>query len=283
MENVEWWQIILKFDPRYRFHNWHTIKDQTMALYYEKKEEIKLVINKIPGKAAFTADMWTATNGIAFLSLTMHYIDVSWELKNFLLDVIPMSVRHTGKNMADTIMAVLCEFDLAEKILALTTDNASSMLSCYTFMAARLETEFENRNFAHYRCAAHVLNLAVTQGIKLIDMSVEKERTLMAYIKSSHPVNEDLKALCKVKEIAYLAPKLDVKMRWNSTYYMLEKFTRMETALNLLAADDLIVHQRYPNRNDRVKIKVCKLCVFFFLIYYTNISSTGYNVSSRTN
>jgi len=114
-------------------------------------------------------------------------------------------------------------------------------------------------------------------------MSVEKVRTLMAYIKSSHPVNEDLKALCKVKEIAYLAPELDVKTRWNSTYYMLEKFTRMETALNLLAADDLIVHQRYPNRNDRVKIKVCKLCVFFFPIYYTNISSTGYNVSSRTN
>ena len=80
----------------------------------------------------------------------MHYIDASWELKNFLLDVIPMSVRHTGENMADAIMAVLCEFDLAEKILALTTDNASSMLSCYTFMAARLETEFENRNFTHY-------------------------------------------------------------------------------------------------------------------------------------
>ena len=93
-----------------------------MALYYEKKEEIKLVINKIPGKAAFTADMWTATNGIAFLSLTMHYIDGSWELKNFLLDVILMSVCHTGENMADAIMAIFCEFDLAEKILALTTN-----------------------------------------------------------------------------------------------------------------------------------------------------------------
>src|SRR5256885_12015338 len=41
--------------------------------------------------------------------------------------VIPMSVRHTGENMADAIMAVLCEFDLAEKILALTTDNALSI------------------------------------------------------------------------------------------------------------------------------------------------------------
>ena len=184
-----------------------------MALYYEKKEEVKLVINKIPGKAAFTADMWTATNGIAFLSLTIHYIDASWELKNFLLDVIPMSVRHTGENMADAIMAVLRKFDLMEKILALTTDNALSMIICSTFMAEELKTEFENQNFAHYRCAAHVLNLAVTQGIKSINASVDKVKTLMTYIKSSHPVNENLKGLCRVKEIAYLAPELDIKTR----------------------------------------------------------------------
>ena len=154
-----------------------------MALYKEKKE-VKLVISNIPGKASFTADMWTATNGTAFLSLTIHYINTSWELKNFLLDIIPMSVRHTGANMADAIMAVLREFDLVEKTLALTTDNASSMLFCGTIMAEELEREFDNLNFAHYQCTAHVLNLTITQGIKLIDESVEKVRVLVTYIKS---------------------------------------------------------------------------------------------------
>jgi hypothetical protein len=61
-----------------------------------------------------------------------------------------MSVCHTGENIANTIMAVLCEFDLVKKILALITDNASSMLSCYTFIVEKLETEFENQNFAYY-------------------------------------------------------------------------------------------------------------------------------------
>ena len=120
-------------------------------------------------------------------------------------------------------MAVLYKFDLMEKTLALTMDNASSMLACGTIMAAELEREFDNLNFAHYRCAAYVLNLTVGQGIRLIDESVGKVRALMTYIKSSHPLNEALKALCNMKGIAYLTPEVDVKTRWNSTYYMLKK------------------------------------------------------------
>ena len=37
---------------------------------------------------------------------------------------------------------------------------------------------------------------------------------------------------------------------------MLEKWKKMEPALNLLAADDLTIYQRYPNDNDRNNINV---------------------------
>ncbi|CAB4424695.1 unnamed protein product [Rhizophagus irregularis] len=151
-------------------------------------------------------------------------------------------------------MGVLREFGLAEKTLALTTDNASSMVSCDKFIVEELENEFRNLDFAHYRCAAHVLNLAVGNGLNLICESVKKVRSLMSYIKTFQPVRDSLKALCEVKGINYLAPELDVATRWNSTFYMLEKWKRMEPALNLLAADDSNVRQRYLNDFDRVKI-----------------------------
>jgi len=88
-----------------------------------------------------------------------------------------------------------------------------------------------------------------------VDQSIEKVMALMSYIKFSHPLNEALKALCQMKKTPYLAPELDVKTKWNSTYYMLEKWSKMEAALNLLVADDQTVHQRYPNENDLDKIK----------------------------
>jgi len=221
VECPQWRQMISKFDPRYRFHNRQTTKEQIMNQFNDKKTQVKNLIAGILGKVSFTSDMWTASNSDAFLSLTIHYVDNNWEFKNFLLDIIPFSVRHTGVNMGDAIMNVLYEYGLAGKALALTTDNASSMVVCGNYLADELEFEFDNLTFAHYRCAAHVLNLAVTKGIELVDESVVKVRKLMHFIKTSSPVNNALKALCSVKNITYLAPELDVKTRWNSTYYML--------------------------------------------------------------
>ena len=78
----------------------------------------------------------------------------------------------------------------------------------------------------------------------------------MSYIKASHFINNRLKILCNVKGINYLASELDIKTRWNSTYYMLEKWKWMEPALNLLAADNPSINQRYLNHNDHNNINV---------------------------
>ncbi|CAG8685125.1 9397_t:CDS:2 [Cetraspora pellucida] len=220
VENKEWQEMISNFDPRYRFHNRHTLKDNIVELYEKKKVNIKLVLNNILGKVSFTSDIWTAANKIAFLSLTIHYIDTSWKLKNFLLDIIPMDVRHTECNIANNILRVFHEFNLAEKTLALTTNNASSMITCGKAITEKLEKEFENFSFAHYRCITHVLNLAVVQGIELIDNSIEKIRSLINCIKNSQPINDALKAL----------------------------------SLNLLAADNKLVCKYYSNDNDRIII-----------------------------
>src|SRR6266542_4719416 len=57
VECNEWRQMISKFDPRYRFHSRHTTKDQIMSLFQEKKEQVMLVVNQVPGKISFTTDM----------------------------------------------------------------------------------------------------------------------------------------------------------------------------------------------------------------------------------
>ena len=248
--------MIQTFDQRYSFHNRKTTKQQILNLFEEKRMDIKKTIAQISGKVSLTSDMWTASNNDAFLSLTIHFVDNNWVLKNFLLDIIPFSIRHTGINMATAIMNVLQEFDLAEKTLALMTDNASSMIGCANYMAEELELDFNNFTFAHYRCAAHVLNLAVNQGMEFIDESILKVRSLMSYLRASSTTNAELKVLCDIKNIKYLAPELDIKTRWNSTYYMLDKWQKMEPAINMLAADNRIIQRKCPSNNDCQKIQV---------------------------
>lgn len=201
--------------------------------------------------------MWTSTiNREAFLGLTIHYIDSNWHLCNFLLDIIPFAINHSGVNIAQKIMCVLEEFNISKKIIALTTDNESAMLVCGKEITLALNDEFSLLTFSHYRCAAHVLNLGVQKGLKLISNSINKIRNLIRKIKNSTCLCDDLRLLCNMKKIKYLKPILDVETRWNSTYYMLKRFEELQPALTLLVADHQSINNFSFNDNDWIIIKV---------------------------
>jgi len=259
VENEKFINMMYVFDPRYKVPDRHQIKDKVVDEFDKRRLNIHYDILKIPGKVSFTADMWTSTlSSEAYLGLTIHYIDENWTLRRFLLDIIPFKTRHTGINMATAISDVLNEFDLVGKTLALTTDNESAMLVC----GRKLSEEFEralddNYFFSHYRCSAHILNLAAKQGMEIIDEEILNVRKIMIKIKNSVLLCDDLRELCSMEKIEYLRPEVDVDTRWNSTYYMLCKFQRMETALRMLAIKHENVRDLMPSTTAWTKIKVC--------------------------
>ena len=76
-------------------------------------------------------------------------------------------------------MRVLKEFNISNRIISLTTNNESAMIVCGKEIALALDNEFSSMTFSHYRCAAHVLNLGVKQGLKLVDSAVIKAHKLL--------------------------------------------------------------------------------------------------------
>jgi len=207
--------------------------------------------------------MWTSSiDQESFLSLTIHYISADWKLCNFLLDIIPFNISHSGLNIANEIMRVLNEFNISTKVIALTTDNESAMVVCGREIASAFDSGFSSMIFSHYRCAAHILNLGVKQGLKLVDNAIIKVRKVVKTIKKSTRIGNSLKLLCELKKIKYLRPILDVEIRWNSTYYMLQRFMELKPALNLLSVDNELIKSFYPNEQDWIVIEVSKQIVF---------------------
>jgi len=188
--------------------------------------------------------------------LTVHYIDSDWNLCNFLLDIIPLAVRHTGANIAQEITRILREFNISTKIIALTTDNDAAMLVCGREVADSLDNEISSMNFSHYRCAAHVLNLGVKKGLTVVNNSVIKARKIINMIRNSTRLCDSLRAFCALKNINYLKPFPDVETRWNSTFYMLKRFKELEPVLALLAADERSIDALYLDEEDWSSIKV---------------------------
>ncbi|CAI2196647.1 16510_t:CDS:1, partial [Funneliformis geosporum] len=60
-------------------------------------------------------------------------------------------------------------------------------------------------------------------------------RKLMAKIINSVLLCDDLRELYIMEKLEYLRPEVDIETRWNSTYYILCKLQRIETALKMLA------------------------------------------------
>ncbi|GBC43795.1 zinc finger BED domain-containing protein RICESLEEPER 2-like [Rhizophagus irregularis DAOM 181602=DAOM 197198] len=244
------------FDPRYQVPNRQNLKEMVVNKFNTIRKNIGAFMAQIPGKIALTADMWTSkfTND-AFLGLTVHYIDQKWKLQNFLLDIISFTKRHTGINIATSINNVLNDFNLQEKTLALTTDNESAMIVCGRTLRQQLITQLDSQNFRHYRCAAHILNLAAQQGLEMISDEVIKVRELMNKIKHSIVISDQLKNLCSYAKITYLRPELDCKTRWNSTFNMLRKLEKMWRGLQLLAVENKEIQNLMPTNNEWKIIK----------------------------
>jgi hypothetical protein len=73
--------------------------------------------------------------------------------------------------------------------------------------------------FLHMRCAAHILNLIVSDGLKEMDDSVRRVRAAVRFIKDSPSRLVKFKKVAEdenVQTSAFL--KLDVCTRWNSIY-----------------------------------------------------------------
>ena len=111
-------------------------------------------------------------------------------------------------------------------------------------------------NFSHYRCAVHVLNLGVKKGLTTVDNSVMKARKLTNMIRNSTNLTNSLCSFCTVKNMKFLKPIQDIDIRWNSMFYMLQRFKALEPALVLLAADERSISALYPDEEDWNSIRV---------------------------
>ena len=120
----------------------------------------------------------------------------------------------------------------------------------------KLRYDYGNRDFEHVRCAAHVLNLSVSEGMKIVVNSITKLRNFASYIRKSQPLFEDLKRIFQANGRPFLVPDLDVPTRWNSTYIMIEKMFRIREITDDLVEDNPVLKDRYLSDNEWNEISV---------------------------
>lgn len=203
------------------------------------KRKVKELLENAGSRCSLVIDGWTSANQLAFQGVIIRFIDRNWILFNIPIDVTPLSGPHNGANIADALYKVLQEYEITSKVLSITTDNATNMDTFFDAFQVMLEEKlgvpFDKEN-QRIRCLAHIVNLCAKDIMRNVDETestksiIEKLRKGVIGIRGSPQRREIYLRNCTENGIGDLLPIQDVPTRWNSTFDMIERALRIETA-----------------------------------------------------
>ncbi|CAI5957213.1 unnamed protein product [Closterium sp. NIES-64] len=116
-------------------------------------------------RVSFTIDMWTSPNNRAWLVVTGHWIDEGYQLRTMVFEFREIHGRHTGKQMERVVEDTVVQWGLETRCLGFTSDNASSNTAAFRWMPEEGGGQCFFNSRMHFRCLAHVINLAVKAAL----------------------------------------------------------------------------------------------------------------------
>jgi len=169
---------------------------------------------------AITSDIWSGNAKEDYLSVVAHFVNSDWLLEKRMLGMRLIDVSHNGDNIAEHVHAMLEEYGLTEKVISVILDNASANTSAMTILTPKISGYIGNI-FLHQRCACHIINLIVKSGLKRLSPYLDAFRTAISFLNSSNQHIAAYKSYCIAVNQRPRKFGLDMNVRWNSTYHML--------------------------------------------------------------
>lgn len=225
--------------PRFQVPSRRTTTRDTVRHYFKEKAKLKKFFKDSCQRVSLTTDCWTSQQQDGYMTVTASFIDGDWNLHKKVISFFKVK-GHKGEDIGKNLVKCLNEWGL-DKVMAVTVDNASANDSGVTFLRSKLQgTNIAMGKYMHMRCAAHIINLIVKDGLKEVDVSIKRVRAAIRYIKDGTSRLVKFKEIAeeeKVESKAFL--KLDVPTRWNYTYLMLQSAITYEKVFMKLAEDDI--------------------------------------------
>ena len=232
-----------------------TLMRRLDELYDQKRHEMKERLNGFKSKYSITCDVWTSKNQLSFFGFTIHYIDDNWQMQQDLLAFKYLEGEHDGKSLSVAFIDVLEDFGIADRLLAVTADNASNNSTMLAHVETYYEQHYPEAGFSvawnQVECMAHVLNLGAQQILKDFKQPVDKDTYeagsdssddmvtavsrlsfLCRTIRLAPKLRRLMQKVCTEMDVEYLVPIIDVITRWNSTYDMLERAFKIKDVIS---------------------------------------------------
>ncbi|KAL6564576.1 hypothetical protein OROMI_016026 [Orobanche minor] len=248
--------LLHELQPKFVIPNRKKVAGMVFELFLLEKAKLQSVISG--HRVSITTDTWTSIQNINYMVITAHFLDSDWKLHKRIINFTKIT-SHIGEEIGKLVEVCLRDWGI-EKLFSIVVDNASSNDTAIDYLKKRMKSEstllFEGK-YLHLRCACHILNLIVKDGLKELNASIKSIRNVVIFIHSSPS------RLNKFREFATLAKfaststvPMDVKTRWNATYKMLDVALKYRRVFERMSEEWLPFMNYFRERDEKGKKRV---------------------------
>ena len=183
-----------------------------------------------------------------------------------------MPCPHTADVLADMLYDCLCDWNLDRKLSTITVDNCTTNDAIINNLLDKLPLSslMMNGELFHMRCAAHILNLIVQDGLAVIGDGIDRIRDSVAFWTATPKREQKFEEAAHQLEISSTKKlALDCKTRWNSTYLMLSVAVLYKDVFRRLKARDSQYKCLPKERDWELAMEVCDRLQVFYEITLT--------------
>lgn len=294
-------ELILYLKDEVKILSRQTIRRNFTTLFNDEILILKERLVKNNSRFALTLDEWKAGNNKDFLAITLHFVNKTFKLENYLIgfEALNKHDAYTGAIIYKIFDEVISDLRIRNRIIAITRDNAGPI----TTLIDEIKTNYKKSfaiNIIDIRCAAHVLNITSNAFLTYVffkpnntivyknnlarlakenpQFSIESLNSIrrlpnlltsiINIVKYNHFFKNNFTRIVEAKKDAAklaLGPEKLLKAndtRWLSTYIMLDRFIWFSDEIN-----EILVKARQLSK---AKQKALKLDTFSISTYEWN-------------
>ena len=160
---------------------------------------------------------------------------------------------HTAEVISDVLHDVLLDWRIERKVSTVTLDNCTTNDNLMDKMQDKmpLSSLMLNGRLMHMRCAAHIINLIVKDGLSVMVEGIDRVRESVMFWTATPKRHERFEKAVAQENLKYDKKiALDVKTRWNSTYLMLSTALEYIPVFDRLATREKLCAPFRPSADD---------------------------------
>lgn len=169
-----WWrEMIRALNPRYQPPSRDMLSNTLIPAWYAvEKGNVKRELQDVRD-VAVTADGWTSVAQDHYLTVSVHFVREG-TMKEKILHTRAVYTSQIGNVIAEEIGDILDEFNIKEKVVAITVDNAANM-----------DVAVKKMSIRKIGCFAHTLNIAAQKlyTIPVISKWAGRIRAMVVWLK----------------------------------------------------------------------------------------------------